>query len=320
MDPTSHDDAIRRLASRQGNHMTHGQLAAIGLTRSALAHRRQTGMLALVRRNLYRFAGAAPTPMDRLWAAFLHAGPRSAIAYDSAAAHWGQPGYDLLPAHVLLHRDHGHGKSSNEIYRLHTTRVLTPDHIVVVDGLPFTTPARTAADLAPGISYQRLGMEVDKLWTKGLTDGRRFRAVHTDLQRRGRAGTVKRRAVAAVRGPDYRPPESNLESRAKQILDEAFGVGVWRSQIEVGDDDGPLGRMDFVHNKQPAILEVDSDLCHTSITDTAHDEARRAAVIAAGFEVEPVFEKDIWHRPAKVIAAAEAALTRARRRHRPEVT
>ena len=76
------------------------------------------------------------------------------------------------------------------------------------------------------------------------------------------------------------PPASGLEGRTKEILAEA-GLGGSRRQVDVGDDRW-VGRVDFLSERAPLIVEVQSERYHRSLSDEWHDAARRAALEAAG--------------------------------------
>lgn len=306
-----HDQQLYELAMRQHNHVTTAQLRAIGMTRSEVRCRRERGLLVRVRRGILRLGGAAPTPHEPLMVALLHAGEEAVIGYGTAAAFYGLAAYRLDPVHVLVRREDRTGHDPG-FYRPHSSRLLLPDHIVEADGLRLTTPARTMRDLAMSLDFVRLGAGVDKLWARGQLSGRQFSQVHLDLQKRGRAGTVKSRAVADVRGPEYVPPESNLEGRAGQQLATWYGP-VWRRQVETGDDVRWIGRVDLRHDFLPAIIEIDSDLYHGSLTDVAHDDARRKALEEAGFCFASVSDFVVWHDASEFRRIVDDLLARARR-------
>lgn len=311
MDPR--DRALRALARTQHNLVTSAQLADIGFTKSAAEHRRRTGALEHLGRGVHRIGGVAPTsPYDSLAAALLMAGAGAAIAYDSAASHWLLPGYELLPPHVLV--DRTSRVQPHPSYRLHRTRVLGPQHLTVVDGLLFTTPARTARDLAGALGLTHLGAQVDRLLSRHLSSPVDFREAHLDLQKRGRAGTVKSRAVAQVRGPGYVAPESGLEGRANHLLVDWYGFSAWRRQVDTGNDDRWIGRVDFRHRFRPVIIEIQSRLFHGSLTDVEKDDVRSADLVAAGFEVAEIPEDDVWYHPERFRASVDAALARAQPR------
>ncbi len=107
--------------------------------------------------------------------------------------------------------------------------------------------------------------------------------------------------------PDgYVPPASNLEARFRSLLAEA-GLPPMRSQVDLGDDVHWCGRVDFLAEDVPLVVEVDSDRFHAALVDKEADEKRQAALTRAGFAVIRVDEFDIWHRARHVIDRLRAA-------------
>ena len=78
------DATLAALASDQGALVTHYQ-ALQHLSRRQLDGRLATGRLIVVRRGVYRFAGAPEPPWQDLRAALLAAGPAAVASFRSAA-------------------------------------------------------------------------------------------------------------------------------------------------------------------------------------------------------------------------------------------
>ena len=57
------------------------------------------------------------------------------------------------------------------------------------------------------------------------------------------------------------------------------------------------GRVDFFDRASRVIVEVQSDLHHTSVSDRASDTERRNALIDAGWQFVEVTEYEVWHQP-----------------------
>ena len=92
------------------------------------------------------------------------------------------------------------------------------------------------------------------------------------------------RDLAAARDVEYRAPESGLERRFIEIL-AAAGVEPFERQVQLGDADGPIGRVDFFDHARRLVVETDSDLYHSSLSDRAADAARDDRLRRAGFDV-----------------------------------
>src|SRR3546814_16333358 len=74
------------------------------------------------------------------------------------------------------------------------------------------------------------------------------------------------RQVLATRGLDYVPPASNLEARFEQILLQA-GEAPMRRQVDIGDGDRWIGRVDFRDADLPLLVEIPSERFTAGLID-----------------------------------------------------
>ena len=89
------------------------------------------------------------------------------------------------------------------------------------------------------------------------------------------------------------PAGSSLELRAEQILQDC-GLGAIERQVELGDDDGMIGRVDFADRRLRVVVEVDSDRFHGGLVDRELDEARNRRLARAGWTVIRIDERELW--------------------------
>ena len=304
-------DALHRLlqiAAAQHGVASSADAASVGLAPGQLHELVRSGRLQRVTPSVVRAPGAPADPYAAAMVAVLDAGPGAVLAERSGAALWDVPGFDLAPHQVLALRSSSRRRAKP--HTLHLTRVLPEHHRTVLHGIPVTTPTRLVFDLAASIGTERVARVVDSLWARRLTSGRLLHGMAAELCRRGRPGSAAMREILAERGPDYRPPESNLERRALSVLDEA-GIHGFERQVDIGDDERWLARVDLVHERRLAILQIDGDRYHTALLDRAHDAAQQEALERAGWVVGRVTEDDVWYRPRQVRETALDTLRRA---------
>jgi len=295
------------LASDQHGAFSTDQALMAGATPALLRTWTRSGRLERTSQHTLRVPGAPHTPQQQAILAVLDAGPGAVLSHDSGAALWDLPGFALEPHHVLAPRAgrrREHVPTLNQ--SLHQSLRIPEHHVVVLDGIPVTSPTRLVFDLARTLSDIRLARVADNLWARRLTTGALLHDMLRELAARGRPGIQRMRLLLEDRGPDYRPPESNLEARFQAIMRSA-GILDLERQVNIGDDRGWLGRLDFLDRRRALIVEVDSDRFHTALVDKARDAAQRAALVAAGYRVLAVAEFDVWHRPWLVIDAVRAA-------------
>lgn len=315
------DRPLRALAAQQHGLVSVRQAAALSFTRG------QRSRLADGRRweragpRVLRLVGSTVTNGQVALLGVLDAGDRAALCGASAAAWWRIPGNLLRPIQVARLRDQTsrparHGDN-------HEPVLLPAEHVVTLDGVPTVLPARALFDVAGtrrgGADLpwwvDRMARMVDTAWSMRLVSGRTMHAMLEEMARRGRPGIRVMRQVLETRGLDYVPPASALESRFEQILARA-GEASFRRQVETGDDDRWIGRVDFRDPSLPVIAEIQSERFHSSLIDRQLDAARVRRLEAAGFIVLQVVESDVWHRPNAVVdqvrAARAAAVSRTR--------
>jgi very-short-patch-repair endonuclease len=259
--------------------------------------------------RLLRRAGAPPGKGPDLMRAALDAGTGAVISGPTVAAWWGLPGFDLLQPHVT--RPRGITSAVPEFAaHLHEVTDLTTDQVTVLDGVPVVRPERMAFELLALVPRARAERAIETAWAKGLLSGSSLRATLDQLAERGRTGIVAMREFLEAHPVDWVPPASNLEARFAALV-AAAGLGAWRRQVDLGATSW-AGRVDFLHESLPVVVEVQSERYHTALLDRAADAVRKAKLEDAGFVVVEVWDTWVWHDRRRVLAAVRAGLSAAR--------
>ena len=259
--------------------------------------------------RVVRRAGAPTSSSQRALAAVLDVGPDSYVSHGSAAALWGVPGMTLEPVDVMVLR--GGRETETELATTHRPTHLPDPFATVLDGVPVVRPSLVVLQLAHDMHPDRLRATVDRLWSRRLLSGPSLRRELEPVLGRGRAGTRAVRELLERFPPGYVPPASGIESRFAQIVVD-FDLGRFRRQVDLGDDETWCGRVDFVAEEWPLIVEVQSELYHSSLTDREADARRRARLEAAGFQVVEVWDAEVWHRRSVVVDRVRRAIWRLR--------
>jgi hypothetical protein len=143
---------IRELARRQSGNFSRMQLLAAGLTAGGIDRRLHSGSLVTRYHGVYCLAPPRQDAQALIAAAVLAGGATAVASHASAAYLWGfvkryepppeisLPAGDRRPRHILTHR----------------CQSLQPRDITRQLGVPTTTPARTALDLAPRLTHKEL--------------------------------------------------------------------------------------------------------------------------------------------------------------------
>jgi len=303
------DELLRTIAEHQHGLVRRDQARSIGLSVGQI-HRLPSRGWDQANAQTLRLRGAPRTreqlALAEVWQHAEHAG----LARQSAAWLWGLPGFELEPFHVLRRRN-STGRGGD---RRHESRLVLDRHIVVHRGVPVTTPSRTIFDLAGCCHPRRVERALDSMWAAGLLGAHDLGTIVDELARRGRRGSTLMRELASDRGVDFRPVESGLERRFVEIL-EAGQAEPFDRQVELGDDNGPIGRVDFLDRPRSLVVEIDSLRFHSSPSDRGQDARRDARLQAAGFAVLRIEEPEL-DDAVRVLARVEAV--RAQQDHRAE--
>lgn len=272
---------------------------------------RRSGRWEPVSGRVLRSTATPPTEAQWVLAGVLDASPGALLHGPSALGWLALRGYGLRDLQVV--RQHGFTGRGATIAHVHRLRWLRPHDVIVVRGVPTETAlraiwseaARYSSERRRALGIERIGNLLDQAHRQGLVTWAALHESLDDLQRRGRAGTVIMRALAAERPPGTSPTESRLERRFEEVLARA-NVRPFRRQIWVGGHE-PIGRADFRDDELPLAIEVNSLAFHTTPSDQSADERRYRAMVAAGFTVGVIWEDDLWQRPAGTISTVHEA-------------
>jgi very-short-patch-repair endonuclease len=282
------DDLLRELAADQQGLAAVRQAYALGLTVSQVRHRLARGDWRRLTTRVIALVGAPATDLAPPMRAVLHHGPET--------------------VHVVSRRARRRNAGPTGV--VHSTTDLFATHITELQGVPIVTPIRALFDIA-GIEHpRRVERALDNAWARRLVSYGLLHRTLDELAERGRPGIQLVRELAGALPVSYRPPESNTERRFADILERA-GERRLRRQIDEGDQANWIGRIDFVDDRLPLSVEIQSELFHGSVLDRRRDAERIAALRAAGQVVLEVWESDVWRSPAKVIVAVREARLRA---------
>ncbi len=303
---------LNEVAVEQFGVVSRTQARELGVDSDAIARRVRAGSWKSATDSVLISASAPDTFERRATIALLDAGARAGLSFDTALARYGIAGFKLEPVNISRPKM-GLDRIASAV--LHESRFLPDHHLVVINGLVMTTPARTLADLASvrKMHPDRFARAADSAWAARLVTREHLDAMADEWCRRGRRGSTMLREYLASKPLDWVPPASNLARRFVHLIRDA-GMPEPLSEVNVGSNTSWLGRVDCLDPELALIAEIDSDRFHVAPLDADSDAARDIAMTAAGFEVERFTEFEVWHQPAVVVRRWQAARQRVRRR------
>lgn len=297
------DKALLDLAAEQRSCVADWQVRELGASKSEITRLKSSSKWELIGGHVLASPGAVRDQLFKASAAVLNAGPGAALSHEAATALYGVPGFTLDPP--ISSQRAGRAWRRSPLGPVHDLVVVPERWITRLNGIRVVRPELAAYQLCGVLSEARAERTFDKFASRRLLSGRSAKACLLDLQKRGRDGTALYRRIIKARGDDYVYPASGLESRVKELGEEA-GLHL-RRQVDLG---GELfdGRVDFFEDELKVVFEVQSELHHWSLSDREADEFRRANLERDGFSVDFILEETIWTRPGDVVEQMETAL------------
>ena len=251
-------------------------------------------------RNVYLARGEELTALARAKAAWLWSERRGTLAGLSAAALHGSRWIDAREPAELYRRN---GKPAEGI--VNHRDELPDQEVSLVQGIPATTPARTAFDLGRRKGLKRAVIHVD-----ALANATRLTAIEVDTlirRHRGARGAVQLRQVVDLMDGGAESPQ---ETRTRLVLIEA-GLPRPQTQIVVCDDFGDaFARVDMGYEAYKVGVEYDG-IHHWSPRELAYDIDRHAKLQARGWRIVRVSAELLRYRPHTIVTRTCHALAAA---------
>ncbi len=301
-------DAVFDLAAAQHGVVALHQAIRCDLDRATLRRHLETSGWVPRGSEVYVRRGAPPTAEQRVAIKVIGSGPRAWNSHQSGAHWWGIAGFGGDAVRVLTDRRTRRRLPADRVHRVDE---VDQRWLRVHRGVPVCSPELVILQLCDVIHPDRAARALDNAWRLRLLSGRSLRALLDGWGRRGRNGTALLRELVDRRPDDYRPPESNLEDRAFQVLELAH-VGEFRRQVDSGGERW-TGRVDLRHARLPLIVEVQSEMYHSSLLDEEADAARRAQLERDGFVVVEVTDQELFHRRDALVRRVRDAVRELRK-------
>jgi Protein of unknown function (DUF559) len=266
--------AIRALAEQQHGVIARWQMLEFGVSEGLIQGRTFGGMLIPVFHGTFTLGRRRLDREGRWMAAVLASGPQAVLSHASAMELWGMRRANG-PIEVL--RPSGGAWHSHPEIRVHQTRSLPGEHIVVERAIPATTVERTLLDMAGRLDMKRQERAL-------VAADRAGRVNWPVLQRlvtrgRGRKGIGRLRRIAMEVDPRAADTRSELEV---DFLALCRGSGIPRPQVNVL---AASYLVDFLWPRQKVVVETDGYVYHRDRPAFESDHERTVALNAAGYEV-----------------------------------
>ena len=280
---------VHMLAGTQEGLVTEAQLSALGLPKSQIRHRVESGRLHPVQPGVFAVGRPQISLRGRRLAAVLSCGECAAASHVTAAAIWA-----LLPCrertiHVSIPYE---SRCTRPGVRVHRRRSWDEAESTVHDGIRVTTVLRTLLDLAAArLPREQLLDAVGEADRSGLLRVPDLRTALVDA-----AGARGTRRLTALVGPDYRRTDSRLERRFLELVRDA-GLPLPETQHQLGRH-----RLDFFWPEHALDVETDGLTYHRTPEQQAKDRIRDQELTARGMTVLRFTRAQVHDDPGGVVA------------------
>ena len=301
--PTGADMRAALLAAEQNCVLSTRQLHGLGLRDGAITTRVRRGTLHRVHRGVYSVVHpAALSIKGRLTAAVLACGDGAVLSHRSAAAWWELLPYEDRAAEVIVPGD---GGRKIDAIRAHRTAGLDRRDAWWRSGIPVSSPARTALDVAATMPQRALR----RMLRQAQAEGRL--AVGQLREAAARAGRHPgARAVLAIVAEGPTPTRSVAEDLLLDLIERArLPRPEVNPRLQLAD---ATLMPDLLWRPSRLVVEVDGLQFHCSPEARLQDGRRQALLEAHGHRVLRVTYEQLTRRPRQTIARIEQALGLAR--------
>ena len=248
--------------------------------------------------DVYVPRGVELTAVQRARAAWLWSRGRAVVAGQSAAALLGAKWVDRLkpaelvwnncrpPRLIVVHRD-----------------MLLADEVTDINGIPLTTPERTAFDIGRRTSRLAAIQRLD-----ALANATKFNIADVDAVIANHKGARGLRSLRRILPLVDGGAESPQESRTRLVLVDA-GLPRPETQIQVFDPYGDfVARIDMGYRKLLIGVEYDGAQHWGDPAQRANDIDRHAELKALGWIIIRVSSELLRSRPATVVSRVDESL------------
>jgi hypothetical protein len=290
---------LAMLAARQHGVVSIRQLNRLGYSRYGIARFAAEGRFHRLHQGVYAVGHTDLSLHGHCLAGVLACDSEALLSHYSAAWLWGVLSIQPIPVHVTT----SVRRKARLPIRVHHSQTLTDADRALDDGIPVTSVARTALDLAARIRRESLDRLLQRAEELKLFDLAEFESVL--VRNRGHHGVAGlRRAVDLYKPPPF--TRSGLERRFLKLL---AGAGIARPATAYNEAGYEL---DVYWPELRFAVELDVFETHGTRRSFEADRLRQEDLKLAGVELTRVTGSRLDREPQRVIERVVCLLAQRR--------
>jgi very-short-patch-repair endonuclease len=298
------DEQVARIARTQHGVFTATQCDEVGFTPDQRAFRAGVGRWVVLYDGVYTIAGHPLSWRGRVLAACWAASGLAVASHRTAGALRQLPGGRTDAVEITCER-WGRTRTSGLI--VHETDLLDSEDIEVFDGIPTTSIEQTLLGLAATVAPPTVEMALDKALRLDLTTAADLERFVRRKGKRGRNGIGVLRALVDAHDPLAAVPESEMETRLKQLL-RRQGLPTPAFQYVIRDHGRFVARVDAAYPRHRIAIEYDSYAHHTGKLAIVRDNNRRNVLLDLGWRTIAFTAADVANDGGPALRALRTAL------------
>jgi very-short-patch-repair endonuclease len=287
---------VAGLSARQHAQIARRQLYDLGLSNRAIRYRVRCGIFFESFPGVFSVGHPPTSPHAWAAAAVLACGEGAVLSYESAAALWKMlPRLDR-PFHVTAKADrHIPG------IEVHRAQVLKPQDTTVQLGIPTTSPARTALDIATCLNHKAL--------TRAVNDGRHAGFLHAGALKDIVERSKGHRGVKALR--ELALPAQRQAPTRSQFEDDFLAFAKrYRLPTPLVNVKVAGHVVDAYFPDHKLVVELDGWEFHNDRAAFNNDRDRDADLLAIEHATVRITSERLDHTPAQEAARLKTIMTR----------
>jgi len=289
---------LAALAARQHGVFSVGQATELGLDPSTIRKRVGRGVYSRLHRGVYSIGGSPASWRRDIVGLVMSVPGLAAASHKTAAYMWDMSSIEPRHAEIVTIR---HERIVRRHPQVHESVDLEQRDVVVIDGIPTTTPVRTIVDLGATASTRYVEHCLDTALRLHMFDLEGVERLITRVARSGRNGIGTIRPLVEERLGWSSLTESPLEDLFRRLVSKS-SLPMPVEQFEVFDRLGhKVCRVDFSYPSRMIVIELDSERWHMDAATFQLDRRKQNELQALGWMVFRFTWRQLQDDPAHVL-------------------
>ena len=289
---------LATLAARQHGVFSVGQATELGFGPSTIRKRAARGVYGRMHPGVYAIGGSPHSWRRDVVGLVLSVPGLAAASHKTAAYMWDMSSIEPKNAEIVTIR---HERVVRRHPQIHESVDLEERDVVIIDGIPTTTPVRTIVDLGASASVSYVEHCLDTALRLHMFDLAAVERFIARVARSGRNGIGTIRPLVEERATWNTLTESPLEDLFRRLMSKSI-LPMPVEQFRVFDGRREVCRADFGYPSRMIVIELDSEQWHMDAAAFQRDRHKQNELQALGWRVFRFTWRQLQDDPTHVLS------------------